>query len=202
MTGDSQLHLIQAGIDLAEKLDYADATLGRVAAAAGVPVATLEKQYVDFTHYLIAVQQFLLNEQRTDMIAASTGIPPGLERIRISTTTFLDTCLRRLAVRKWLMQARRDEDLVAEGLRRQTHSFALIVSTEFHALGWPYPLAAAHLYLAAIQEAARTEQSAGKPVKAVREAIWKIASTYIEPAAVKPAARKRAAAKRAAPKKR
>ncbi len=165
-------------IQTADAVPYCDATLTRIAKVAKVPVARLQAQFIDFTHLLIAVQQYILDELRDHVIEATAHLPPGLDRVRSATKVYLDHSLQHRGLRTWLLQARREEPQLAEGLRRQNHSFALVISTEFHALGWPHPLAAARLYLAAIQEAARLEQIKGMPLAFVREAIWDIARFY------------------------
>jgi AcrR family transcriptional regulator len=170
--------LLRLGMELAEKADYSKMSLAPVAKAAKVPLAQLKAHFVDFTHYLIAVQQQFLDELRDEVIAATNQHSPGLERVRSATLVYLDHCLKHRGLRGWLMQARKEEPQLAEGLRRQNHSFTLVISTEFHALRWPHPLAAARLYLAAIQEAARLEQARGTQLPYIREAIWDIARFY------------------------
>jgi AcrR family transcriptional regulator len=170
--------LFKTVMTIADKAPYTDASLLQIAKAAEVPIARLRAEFIDFTHLLIAVQQYFLDDLRDEVIAITVGHAPGLERVRNATRVYLDHCLKRRGLRGWLLQARREEPQLAEGLRRQNHSFALVISTEFHALGWPHPLAAARLYLAAIQEAARLEQIQGEPLAYVREAIWDIARFY------------------------
>jgi AcrR family transcriptional regulator len=170
--------IFKAVIQTAEALPYCDATLTRIAKVAKVPVERLQAQFIDFTHLLIAAQQYILDDLRDSVIDATAHFPPGLERVRSATRVYLDHSLRHRGLRTWLLQARREEPQLAEGLRRQNHSFALVISTEFHALGWPHPLAAARLYLAAIQEAARLEQTKGHSLDFIREAIWDIARFY------------------------
>lgn len=178
MTTATKLKLFKTVVRIADDLPYSDATLARVAKAAKVPVARLQAQFLDFTYLLIAVQQHILDELRDNVIDATSHLPPGLDRVRTATKVYLDHSLLRGGLRAWLLQARREQPQLAEGLRRQNHSFALVISTEFHALGWPYPFAAARLYLAAIQEAARLEQIKGESLSYVREAIWDIARFY------------------------
>ena len=170
--------LFAGAMKMADEVTFADLTLERIARNAKVPVSRLRTQFVDLTHFLIALQQSFLDAMRDDVISMTANHPPGLERVRSATIVYLDCCLRVRGLRGWLLEARRDEPLIAEGLRRQNHSFALIISTEFHALGWPHPLAAARLFLAAIQEAARLEQIKGEPLPFIREAIWDIARFY------------------------
>lgn len=170
--------IFKAVIQTADVLPYCDATLTRISKVAKVPVERLQTQFIDFTHLLIAVQQYTLDEMRDNIIEATAHFPPGLERVRSATKVYLDHSLQHRGLRTWLLQARREKPQLAEGLRRQNHSFALVISTEFHALGWPHPLAAARLYLAAIQEAARLELIKGQPLAFVREAIWDIARFY------------------------
>jgi AcrR family transcriptional regulator len=170
--------IFQSVIQTAETLPYCDATLTRIAKVAKVPVERLQAQFIDLTHLLIAVQQHILDDLRDSVIEDTAHFPPGLERVRSATKGYLDHSLRHRGLRGWLLQARREKSQLAEGLRRQNHSFALVISTEFHALGWPHPLAAARLYLAAIQEAARLEQIKGQPLDFIREAIWDIARFY------------------------
>jgi TetR/AcrR family transcriptional repressor of nem operon len=170
--------LFETVMKIADEAPYTDTSLQQIAKAAKVPLARLRTEFVDFTNLLIAVQQFFLNELRDDVISITVGRPPGLERVRSATKVYLDHCLKRRGLRGWLLQARREQHELAEGLRRQNHSFALVISTEFQALGWPHPLAAARLYLAAIQEAARLEHIQAGPLPYIREAIWDIARFY------------------------
>lgn len=159
-------------------LPYGEATLDQIAKAAKVPVERLRAEFIDLTHLLIAVQQYILDDLRDRVIEGTSHLNPGLDRVRSATKVYLDHSLEHRGVRGWLLQARREKQQLAEGLRRQNQSFALVISTEFHALGWPHPLAAARLYLAAIQEAARLEQAKGEPLAYIREAIWDIARVY------------------------
>ena len=159
-------------------LPYSEASLAQIARAAKVPVEQLRAEFIDLTHLLIAVQQYLLDDLRDHVIEDTSHLPPGLERVRSATKVYLDHCLQNRGLRGWLLQARREKQQLAEGLRRQNQSFALVISTEFHALSWPHPLAAARLYLAAIQEASRLEQIKGEPLAYIREAIWDIARVY------------------------
>lgn len=170
--------IFKAVIQTAAKASYGDATLDHIAKTAKVPATRLQAEFVDFTHLLIAVQQHILDELRDLVIEATSHLSPGLERVRCATKVYLDHSLQNRGLRGWLYHARREKPQLAEGLRRQNHSFALVISTEFHALAWPHPLAAARLYLAAIQEAARLEQIKGEPLPYVREAIWDIARVY------------------------
>lgn len=170
--------VFKAVLRIAGKTPYRDATLAHIAKVAKVPVERLKAEFIDFTHLLIAVQQYVLDELRDYVIEATSHLAPGLDRVRTATKVYLDHSLANRGVRGWLLQARREKQQLAEGLRRQNQSFALVISTEFHALGWPHPLAAARLYLAAIQEAARLEQIKGEPLEYVREAIWDIARVY------------------------
>lgn len=171
-------HLFAVSMELSKTVEYGDATLALIAKAAKIPVERLREEFVDFTHYLIAIQQRFLDELRSEVIAATAHIPPGLARIRGATLVYLDHCLKHHDLRGWMVQARREQPLIAEGLRRQNHSFGLIISTEFHALRWPHPLAAARLYLAAINEVARMEQTKGEVIPHLRDAIWDIARFY------------------------
>lgn len=170
--------VFKAVLQISDHLPYREATLAHIAKLAKVPVERLQAEFIDFTHLLIAVQQYILDELRDYVIDATAHLAPGLDRVRSATKVYLDHSLENRGVRGWLLQARRERQQLAEGLRRQNHSFALVISTEFHALGWPHPLAAARLYLAAIQEAARLEQIKGEPLEYVREAIWDIARVY------------------------
>jgi AcrR family transcriptional regulator len=170
--------LFSIGMEMAKTVPYADASLARIARSAKIPVARLRAHFVDLTHYLIALQQSILDDLRDQVVASTAQDPPGLNRVRKATLVYLDHCLRHHGIRGWLMRARKEAPQVAEGLRRQNHSFALVISTEFHALHWPYPLAAARLYLAAIQEAARLEHASGQALPYIREAIWDIARFY------------------------
>ena len=171
-------HLFAVSMEAANTVEYGDATLARIAKAAKIPVARLREVFVDFTHYLIAIQQRFLDQLRDEVIAVTVQSSPGLARVRGATLVYLDHCLQHRGLRGWLLHARREQPLLAEGLRRQNHSFALVISTEFHALHWPHPLAAARLYLAAINEVSRVEHLKGQVIPHLRDAIWDIARFY------------------------
>lgn len=173
--------LLKAGLKLAEHVDYGEASAEGVAEAAGLPVAVLHTHFVDFSYYLIALQQQFLDELRDNIIKATSGQPPGYQRLQTATLTYLDGCLRHHGLRSWLMEARRELAGVADGLRRQNQSYALIISTEFRAQGWPHPLAGARLFLSVIQEASRAEHWAGRPLREMRNAIWDFLRTYDKP---------------------
>lgn len=170
--------LFKACMGLAQTVDYNSLTLAKVAVAAKLPVARLKAEFVDVKHLVIALQQHFINLLRDTLITGTLKQSAGLERVHGSTLAYLDHCLAHRLLRQWLLQARHHEPKLAEDLRRQNQAFILVMSTEFHAMGWPHPQAAARLYLAAMQETARQEQMKGHTLPAIREAIRSIARHY------------------------
>lgn len=170
--------LLRAGLRAAAREPLPPASAASVLAEAGLGEDALVRYFVDFEHYLLALQQRFLDELRDGVIRFTDHQPPGRERLKAGTSVYLDGCIKRRGLRQWLLEGRLQSSVVADGLRRQNQAYAMILSTEFHAMRWPQPQAAARLFLASVQEVSRIEHTAAAPVPAARMALWEFLASY------------------------
>jgi hypothetical protein len=170
--------LLEAGFRLAERVPFAEARPEMIAAEAGLPADALGSRYVDFEHYLIALQESFANDMREFVTAATANHAAGFARLRQGAIAYLDECLRHRGVRGWILAARHQIASVAEGSRRMNETFTLGMSVEFHAERWPHPLAAAHIFLAIAQETSRHEHIARGVLPEMREALFEFLKIY------------------------
>ncbi len=83
--------LFRIGMDLADRIEYAEMSLAPVAKPADVPLAPLNYNFVEFTHYLIPGQeQFvstLLQQGEAYNAQNPAGAAPGLHAHPVPTQT-------------------------------------------------------------------------------------------------------------------
>lgn len=162
--------LIQAGSRLDASLSLAQITPERLCAIAGLDLAAFATQFADMTAYFVALQQDFMDRVRGKIVAVTTGVPAGIRRTELAAETYLSACLDERTLRRWLIEARARPDVLA-GLRQQNHIYWILIGIEFEALGWPYPQAAARLYLTMLNEASVIENRLGRRSPAVRLTI-------------------------------
>ncbi|HEY1077480.1 MAG TPA: hypothetical protein VGE51_12380 [Fontimonas sp.] len=169
MTAQRQA-LIDAGSRLAAQMPLAALEIDRLCAQAAVEGAVFAAHFAGLTDYLVALQQDFMDRLRGKIVAVTTGVPAGIRRTELAAETYLSACLDERALRGWLIEARARPDVLA-GLRRQNHIYWILIGIEFEALGWPYPRAAARLYLTMLNEASVIEHRAGQASAPVRLTI-------------------------------
>ncbi|TXH04196.1 MAG: hypothetical protein E6R07_09670 [Nevskiaceae bacterium] len=169
---------LAAGMSLSRKLDFAAVGVRALALEAGLPEESLKRNFVDLKHYMIALQQHFMDELRAAVLNATASHTPGYERLRSGAVAYLDGWLARPGLRGIALGVHEPAAQVAEGLRLQNQSFSLVLSTEFHAMGWPHAVVAARLFVAILQEVARAEHVQGRPNPAMREEIWEFLRSY------------------------
>lgn len=162
--------LISAGPQLAAGLPLGELNVQRLCAQASVEESAFQTHFASLTDYLVALQQDFMDRLRAKIVGVTTGVPAGIRRTELAAETYLSACLAERALRAWLIEARARPDVLA-GLRRQNHIYWILIGIEFEALGWPYPRAAARLYLTMLNEAAALENRVGQPSPPLRLTI-------------------------------
>lgn len=162
--------LIDAGSQLAAELPLEALSVQRLCSQAGAEESDFEVHFSSLTGYLVALQQDFMDRLRAKIVGVTTGVPAGIRRTELAAETYLSACLAERALRAWLIEARARPDVLA-GLRRQNHIYWVLIGIEFEALGWPYPRAAARLYLTMLNEASVLENRAGQASPPLRLTI-------------------------------
>lgn len=168
---DTRTALVEAGRRLALRKSLADVTPLQLSAEAGMGLDAWERHFHNLAEFVTALQQDFMHRLRRRMMAITAGARPGAMRIKLATEAFLECCLAERELRSWLIEARIDAT-VAEGLRKQNQTYWMIIGTELGNLGWPYPQAAARLYIAMTNEASLAEHRLGQAIPEMRETLW------------------------------
>lgn len=177
-TANERDRWLQAGLKLSKSSEIRVLTEVTLCAEAGLQESGLRRHFVDFRHFLIQLQQHFLDLLRASVNQATRSLEPGHQRLKAGAEAYLDQWLEHPGLRHWFGQARKDAAEFAEGLRSQNQAFSLVLSTEFHAMSWPHPLAGARLFTAALQEVARAEHASGQKLPAMRDEIWEYIGCY------------------------
>lgn len=165
-----RLALIQAASRLDPRLTLDEITPEHLCAASGLDKAMFAAHFADLTAYFVALQQDFMDRLRGKIVAVTTGVTAGIRRTELAAETYLSACLEERTLRRWLIAARARPSVLA-GLRQQNQIYWILIGIEFEALGWPYPQAAARLYLTMLNEASVIENRLGKRSPAVRVTI-------------------------------
>lgn len=163
--------LIRAGRSLALRYTFYDIDPVRICSEAHLPPESFEQHFQDMTEYLLALQQNFLDEMRDKIFKGTTGMKAGINRIKLASEIYLEGCLAGRALRAWLQEARAHPD-IAEGLRRQSRPYRMVVASELKTLGWPHPEAAANIFVAMTNETVLAEHRIGQALPELREALW------------------------------
>lgn len=173
-----KIALLDAGEKLAAQQRLAAVTPTAICAEAQLPEARMAEQFGSFDEYLAALQQRFMDRLRDGIVAAVAGAPAGRERLRTGALSYLDGCLAQHSLRDWFLVARTSMPAVEQGLRRQNHTFELMLASEFIVMQWPHPRAGARLFIAALLDVARAEHDPGRPLPQLRDALWDFLVTY------------------------
>jgi TetR/AcrR family transcriptional repressor of nem operon len=171
MTDNSRQKLLDAGRRIALRENLAGLTALTLCAEARTDFDEFERHFATQRDFLLALQQDFMDGLRDKIFAITTGTRSPLMRLKLATETYLQGCIADRALRRWLLEARVHPEMEA-GVRRQNQTYWMILGAEFRTLGWPYPQAAARLYLAMTNEAANAEHRVGHALPAVRETLW------------------------------
>lgn len=153
--------LLSTGMTLAETTGLDGLSINAVTAAAGVAKGTFFHHFGDRTSYLVALHRHFHDRIVEEVQSAVVAIAPGRQRLATMSGIYLDACLRNRGVRALTLEARGILAIQAEITRRNDTTLALL-TTDFVALGWPQPRAAARLWLAANVECGLIELDLGR----------------------------------------
>ncbi len=173
MSHPTRQALIDAGLELATQANLHRLTIDAVVNKAGVAKGTFYVHFPDRAAFLVALHQQFHERLLDRILQAVEGLPPGAERLRIGTQTYLDECLQQRAVKAILLEARSEAPITAE-VHRRNATFAQLEQADFAALGWPDAEAAARLFVALGAEVALIELETGRN-EAARQALLRFA---------------------------
>ena len=168
---DPRALLIATGMKMARRMPLSEADPDLICERARLPRSAFDEAFPSLTEFVIALQQHFMDALRDRMFALTTGVPPGMMRLKLATEVYLEACLGQHALRAWLIEGRRDPRVAAR-LQVQNQNYTLLIAGDFAAAGWPAAAAAARLYVAMANEASFIEHSAGQKVPDARDTLW------------------------------
>ncbi|MGH8453072.1 MAG: TetR/AcrR family transcriptional regulator [Nevskiales bacterium] len=163
--------LIQAGFELAEKLPIARLTTQALSRHAGLPARSLVQQFGDLERFATTLQGLLYEEQRRHALSDIHGMNPGMDRLLKATQAYFDFAFTRRGLRFWLSELRTGSPAMQGQWRADNQLYVEFVASELALSGWPHPLVGARLFVAAVLELVRHEQSENRKLPASRHAI-------------------------------
>lgn len=170
--------LIQAALELAEKLPPPQLTPKAIAAHAGLPQRSISSQFESLDGLVAALQEQHHAAIRNHTLSALLGQRPGIERMLSAATAYLDFAFTRRGLREWISEMRARSPEMETRRRMDNLLYAQFAMSEFALSGWPQPLAGARLFIAGMLELARHEQRAGRKLPGGRRAIEKFLRCY------------------------
>ncbi len=165
--------LIDAGLELATVASLHRLTIDAVVNQAGVAKGTFYVHFPDRAAFLVALHVQFHERLLDRILQAVEGLPPGAERLRIGTITYLNGCLQQRGVKALLLEARSEAPMTAE-VQQRNASFAQLEQADFATLGWPDAETAARLFVALGAEVALIELETGRN-EAARQTLWRFA---------------------------
>lgn len=171
----SALHrqqLLAAGRSLAANRRRAELSREVVAAHAGVDAAACGALYPSDDSFHCDLLAALLDDLRDTIARATTGMPAGIARLKMSIETYLEA----QAQQPTLCELRDSLHIHSDGaqaLARHRSGFSVLVALELKAAGWPEYQAAGELIAAAIAEVARAERQDTQPMPGLRQTLYR-----------------------------
>ncbi|MGF6882669.1 TetR/AcrR family transcriptional repressor of nem operon [Nocardia sp. GAS34] len=155
----TRAELLDAGLRLAQQLGLAQISVNRIVAEAGVAKGSFFHHFGDRAGYLRALHR-AFHDRILAPLENFDELPPGRDRLWHSAVGYLDAFLEQPGVRAVLLEARA-EPAVLEEIRARNESLARLGEPDFAAMGWPYPLDGARLWVRLVAEAALIEFDSG-----------------------------------------
>jgi AcrR family transcriptional regulator len=176
-TATPRSRLLQAGEHLLMQKDSApgELELDQLLAHAEVDRAGFEEHFGDVKTLQIALLQSWTERYMESCIAASQGMPPGVERIHAFMQAAWDSNLNEHRNYRVLMKALLATDgEIRNRILTRIRGFTRMVALEYQALGLSSPLAMARLFIAASNELVETEEAAHAAQPQLRQAFWQM----------------------------
>ncbi len=155
-THPTRAALLDAGFALVDDTALSVLSIDEVVRHAGVAKGTFYVHFTDRVEYLVEMHRSFHAQLRTAIAGSVAGREPGADRLRLGTIAYLDGCLQAHGVKAMLVQARGLPEIGRE-VATSNRRFALAVRPDLEALGAPYPLEAARLFVAMAAETALQE---------------------------------------------
>ncbi|QZH69386.1 TetR/AcrR family transcriptional regulator [Mycolicibacterium farcinogenes] len=162
--------LVDAGLRIAEQSGLSGLSVNRVVDEAGVSKGTFFHHFGDRASYLVALHRGFHDRILADTISATETHRPGVDRLLLSASTYLNVCLRERGVRALLLEARA-EPAIADEVRARNAANATLCEPDFQAMSWPHPHQSAQLWVGMVAEAALIEFDTGRKLTRLRTAL-------------------------------
>jgi len=138
---------------------------------AGQPASHFKKAWPERLSFERALLAELLDEVRDSVAKTTSGMPPGITRLKLAIETYLEANRARPTVRALALKLQTDPAGAAI-LRSRVAGFTLMMDIELQALAWPHPAAVARLFTAATLEIAHAEHEAGSVMPDMRATLF------------------------------
>jgi AcrR family transcriptional regulator len=162
--------LLDAGVTVAEKEGLAGLSVNRVVAEAGVAKGTFYVHFSDRETFVDALHEAFHDRVHNAVVAATSGVPPGAERLIRGAEAYLDVCLLDRAIKALALEARTDAALTSSMTARHER-FAASAIPSFKSMGWSDARAASQLLAAMMSEIAIRELEARRRLPDARRAL-------------------------------
>lgn len=163
--------LIRSAFGLAERAPATRMTPQSIARQAGLTTRSIAQQFGDMDRFAAALQSMHYEETRQHTLGALYGLAPGMDRVLRAAQAYLDFAYTRRGLRAWLSELRVRSPLMQAQWRVDSQLYVQFVATELALCGWPHPMAGARLFIAAVLELVRHEQTEQRKLPAARRAL-------------------------------
>lgn len=167
----TRVRLLDAGLELADDIGLGALSVNDIVGHAHVAKGTFYVHFEDRTAFLLALHRRFHDELRATIRAATEGMPAGADRLRRSTTAYLDGCLHARGVKAMLLHAR-GVTPIADEVASSNKRFAAAATPDFTDLGVDHPTETARLFVAMAAEVALLECTTGRRNTKLRSALW------------------------------
>ena len=155
----TRLLLLDTGLALADRTSLTAMSVDDVVRGADVAKGTFYVHFSDRTAFLVALHARFHEQLRASIRSSSASSKPGYQRIRRSTTAYLDGCLKARGVKE---------------VARSNDRFARAAVGDLKAMGHQDPLETARLFVAMTAEVALFELDKGEPDTKLRRALLRM----------------------------
>jgi TetR/AcrR family transcriptional repressor of nem operon len=169
----TRVALLDAGLAVAERLGLSGLSVNQVVAEAGLGKGTFYVHFPDRSTYVVALHQTFIERILAAVRADQSEAPPGFERLRRATETYLDACLRAPGVRAFLFEARAEPG-IADEIAAANDQFAELITPDLDAMGWRHPNRAARLTVSMAAEQALLEIRRGGQDAQGRQVLFRL----------------------------
>ena len=162
--------LVDAALSLFEREGLAAVSIDAMVRQAGVAKGTFYVHFRDRDAFLLEIHRDFHDRLACRIESATERAAPGMERLWLGITAYLDGCLAERG-RKALLFDARSESSLSEEVARRNESMAAVAARELGAAGHPSSRATARLVVAMAAEVAFAEMRRGRKDIALRDAL-------------------------------